>query len=212
MDRIARLLEGAAGLGVTLTAAQAGQLWEYVDLLLRWNSKINLTSIVGSEEILDLHLLDCLALAPMVQAGPVLDAGAGGGFPGIPLHLARPDLEVWLVDSVQKKVAFLKAVTAQLGLRKVQARAIRLEGTPAAEGLPIFAAAVSRAFRAPTDWLPLARQYVRPGGSIFCFLGQKEILSSPPPGLVEVSAKRFRLPRSGAMRSIVEYRVESLPG
>jgi 16S rRNA (guanine527-N7)-methyltransferase len=207
-DRSQRLVDGAAVLGVPLSPRQASQLWEYVDLLLRWNDTINLTSIVDEEAVLDLHLLDSLALSPLVRSGPILDAGAGGGLPGIPLHLARPELEVWLVDSVQKKVAFLKAATAQLGVQTVKARAIRLGGAREREGLPLFAAAVSRAFRAPADWLALARQYVRPGGQVFCFLGQKEGLSQSPAGLVEVSTRRFRLPRSGAMRAIVEYRVE----
>src|SRR5205814_1596661 len=80
--------------------------------------------------------LDSLAVVPVLPAGSLLDAGSGAGFPGIPAAIAKPELDVALVDSVQKKVAFLKSALAELRLPRVRACAVRLEGNPSKEGLP----------------------------------------------------------------------------
>src|SRR5260370_16782892 len=95
-------------MGISLSPAQLKLLGRHVDLLLRWNKSINLTSITDPEEVVEKHVLDSLALVPVLPSGSLLDAGSGGGFPGIPGAIARPDLEAVLVDSVQKKFAFLK--------------------------------------------------------------------------------------------------------
>src|SRR5207245_5909866 len=107
---------------------QIAQLARHVDLLLKWNRAINLTAITEPAEVIEKHVLDSLALAPLVPAGTLLDAGTGAGFPGLPIRIARPDVEVMLVDSVQKKVAFLKSVLAELRIGGVRAIAVRLQG------------------------------------------------------------------------------------
>src|SRR5260370_2921549 len=163
-------------MGISLSPAQLKLLGRHVDLLLRWNKSINLTSITDPEEVVEKHVLDSLALVPVLPSGSLLDAGTGAGFPGIPAAIARPDLEVVLVDSVQKKVAFLKNVLAELRLPKVKAVAVRLQGDPAQEQLPRVHAAVSRAHPAPREWLTLALQYVLPGGVAIWMLGPTEEL------------------------------------
>src|ERR1700694_1707471 len=127
-----------------LDAEQLKLLGRHVDLLLKWNKSINLTAITDPEEVLEKHVLDSLALVGVLPSGSLLDAGTGAGFPGIPAAIARPDLEVVLVDSVQKKVAFLKSVLAELRLPKVKAVAVRLEGNPSREELPRVHAALAR--------------------------------------------------------------------
>lgn len=201
------LVEGAAALGVRLDPGQVALLEQHVALLLKWNKSINLTALVDPAEVAERHVVDSLAAAPLLAPGLVLDAGAGGGFPGIPLRIARPDLDVWMVDSVGKKVAFLKAAQAALGLPGLQSKSVRLEGQPEKEGLPRVRTAISRAFAAPVDWLTLAQAYLLPGGSAFCLLGQRDEAPERQGRLLREREVSYRLPFSGAQRKLVEYRL-----
>ena len=198
---------GAATVGVTLAPAQVGLLERHVALLLKWNRTINLTAIDDPAEVVEKHVVDSLAAAPLLPPGLLLDAGAGGGFPGVPLRIARADLDVWMVDSVQKKVAFLKSLQASLALPGLHSKAVRLSGKPEQEGLPRVRAAISRAFAAPADWLELAEPYLLEGGRAFCLLGARDNAPARSGRLVREREVVYRLPRSGAQRKIVEYRL-----
>ena len=205
-----RLLEeGAAAIGLRLDREQVSLLSRHVDLLLRWNKSINLTSITDPAEVVEKHVIDSLALAPLVPAGTLLDAGTGAGFPGLPLRIARPDLEVVLVDSVQKKIAFLKSVLAELRLQGARAVAVRLQGDPAGEHLPRVRAAVSRAVAGPGTWLALAEDYVLPGGVAFCMLGPSDPVPEKQGDLVLQRELGYRLPFSRAERRIAIFRRKS---
>jgi len=198
--------QGAAVMGLRLSAEQLKLLGRHVDLLLKWNKSINLTAITDPAEIAEKHVLDSLALAPVLPQGSLLDAGSGGGFPGIPVAIARPDLEVVLVDSVQKKVAFLKNALAELRLPRVKAVAVRLEGNPSREDLPRVHAAVARATAAPDEWLALAEHYVLPGGVAICMLGPAD---EAPERIGELTLQQelgYQLPVSGAQRRLAIYR------
>jgi 16S rRNA (guanine527-N7)-methyltransferase len=204
--RLKKIEEAAAQMGIRLDAEQLKLLGRHVDLLLKWNKSINLTSITDPDEVLEKHVLDSLAVVPVLPAGSLLDAGSGGGFPGIPVAIARPELEVALVDSVQKKVAFLKNALAELRLPKVKAYAVRLQGNPSREELPRVHAAVSRAFASPEEWLRLAQQYVLPGGVAICMLGPADEI---PPHLEDMALQqelRYALPYSGAQRRLAIYK------
>ena len=110
---------------------------------------MNLTAITDPAELAEKHLVDSLALLPEVRgAATLLDMGSGAGLPGIPLAIALPSLEVTCCDTVAKKVAFVKAVAAELDLR-VRGVAARAEGKPEREGLPLAEVVVSRAFAEP---------------------------------------------------------------
>jgi len=205
-----RLLEeGAAAIGLRLDREQLGLLSRHVDLLLRWNRSINLTSITDPAEVVEKHVIDSLALAPLVPAGTLLDAGTGAGFPGVPLRIARPDLEVVLVDSVQKKVAFLKSVLAELRLPGARAVAVRLQGDPAGEHLPRVHSAVSRAVAEPRAWLALAEPYVLPRGLAFCMLGPSDPVPEKHGDLVLQRELGYRLPFSRAERRLAIFQRES---
>jgi 16S rRNA (guanine527-N7)-methyltransferase len=205
-----RLLEeGAAAIGLRLDREQLALLSRHVDLLLRWNRSINLTSITDPAEVVEKHVIDSLALAPLVPAGTLLDAGTGAGFPGLPLRIARPDLEVVLVDSVQKKVAFLKTVLAELRLPGVRAVAVRLQGHPAGEHLPRVHSAVSRAVAEPRAWLALAEPYVLPGGLAFCMLGPSDPVPEKQGDLVLQRELGYRLPFSRAERRLAVFQRKS---
>ena len=206
------LVEGAAAVGVPLDPGQVALLEQHVALQLKWNKSINLTALVDPVEVAERHVVDSLAAAPLLAPGLLLDAGAGGGFPGIPLRVARGDLDVWMVDSVGKKVAFLKVAQVALGLKGLQSKAVRLEGKPEKEGLPLVRTAISRAFAAPADWLKLAEPYLLPGGSVWCLLGQKDEAPEQQGRLRREREVIYRLPFSGAQRKLVEYRQEFAVG
>ena len=100
------LRRGAAQLGVELSEQAGRRMLAFGEELLRWNRKVNLTAITEPREVLDKHFLDSLAILPEVRgARTLLDLGAGAGFPGIPLKVVLPELEVLLVEAVAKKVA-----------------------------------------------------------------------------------------------------------
>ena len=200
-----KIEEGAAGMGLRLGPEQLKLLGRHVDLLLKWNKSINLTAITDPDEVVEKHVLDSLAVVAVLPSGSLLDAGTGAGFPGIPAGIARPDLEVTLVDSVQKKVAFLKNALAELRLPKVKAVAVRLQGDPAQEELQRVHAAVARAFAAPLVWLKLAEQYVLPAGVAICMLGPSEEVPDQVGGLKLQKTLGYQLPYSKAQRRLAIY-------
>ncbi len=205
-EHLKAIERGAAAMGLRLSGEQLKMLGRHVDLLLKWNKSINLTAITDPAEVAEKHVLDSLALVPILPQGSLLDAGSGAGFPGIPVAIARPDLEVVLVDSAQKKVAFLKNAIAELRLPGVKAKAVRLEGNPSREDLPRVHAAVARAYAAPAEWLALAEHYVLPGGVAVCMLGPSDQL---PERVGELSLQQelgYQLPVSGAQRRLAIYR------
>ena len=136
--------------------------------------------------------------------------GSGAGLPGIPLAIALPALSVTCCDSVAKKVAFVKAVSAELELR-VRGVAARAAGEPEREGLPRAEVVVSRAFAEPGAWLPLAARYLAPGGRVLATLGREadeEALrrAGAAAGLALVAVRRFELPGSGSRRAVATFR------
>ena len=197
-EQLKRIDRGAAQMGVRLSPEQLKQLGRHVDLLLKWNKSINLTSITDPDEVGEKHVLDSLAVVPVLPSGSLLDAGSGGGFPGIPAAIARPELDVVLVDSVQKK--------AELRLPKVKAYAVRLEGNPSKEDLPRVHAAVARAYASPTAWLQLAQHYVLPGGAAICMLGPEATVPDRVGDLALQQELAYALPFSQAQRRLAIYK------
>ncbi len=206
------LIRGARGLGVALEAGAATLLGRFTGELLRWNQKVNLTAITRPDEVLEKHLLDSLALVPEVTAArSLLDLGAGAGFPGLPLAVALPRLEVTLVDAAAKKVGFLKHVVAQLGLApRVRAVHARAEGRPDQEGLSRSEVVVSRALAEPARWLALAAEYLAPGGRALVMtarpLGPDESARlAAATGLKLAAERSYTLPFSRAPRAVAVF-------
>ena len=189
------------------------RLYRLMGELLKWNAKVNLTAITAPEEVLEKHFLDSLAVLPEVEgAASVLDVGAGAGFPGLPLKIARASLAVTMVDAVGKKVGYLKAVstTPGLGLAGTKAVHTRAEGKPEAEGLPRAERVLARAFMDLPDWLDLAPAYLAPGGRVVAMLGKavtdaELAAQAEKRGLTVVSARAYRLPFSGAERQVASF-------
>lgn len=204
------LQQGARALGLALQDDASEKLERYADRLLAWNRKVNLTAITDPEELAEKHLVDSLALVPdATGAATLLDVGSGAGLPGIPLAIALPSLDVTCCDSVAKKVAFVKAVAAELGLR-VRGVSARAGGEPEIEGLPRAEVVVSRALADPERWLPLASRYLAPGGKVLVTLGREADeaglrRAGAAAGLTLAGLRRFALPRSGAKRAVATF-------
>ena len=122
------LIEKAKTMGWKIAPAQAEQFQTYMELLLEWNEKMNLTAITDPDEVVEKHFLDSLTLLTwdkLKQGAKVIDVGTGAGFPGIPLKIMRPDIDLTLLDGTQKRLNFLGEVCTALKLsaRRVHKRA-----------------------------------------------------------------------------------------
>jgi len=153
------LADGLAELGIALPEAGLRQLLAFRDLLLKWNRTYNLTALRDPDQAISHHLLDSLAILPQVGDGPLLDVGSGGGLPGIPLAIARPDLAVSMVDTVQKKATFLQQASIELGLKNVTVHHARVE-----EMQGQYAQISARAFADLGLFVSLTRHLLAPGG------------------------------------------------
>jgi len=123
-DQLFSLLkDSSAEIGVQLEADQVRQFMVYLEQLQVWNQSVNLTSITADEEIIIKHFVDSLAAlkAEMISPGArLLDVGTGAGFPGLPLRIARQDLNVTLIEPAQKKISFLHFIVGLLRLERVK--------------------------------------------------------------------------------------------
>ncbi|MEW6591439.1 MAG: 16S rRNA (guanine(527)-N(7))-methyltransferase RsmG, partial [Pseudomonadota bacterium] len=156
-----QLKAGIAALGLALPDGAAAKLLAYLALLDKWNRVYNLTAVRDAERMVSHHLLDSLAAVPFFKGEKVLDVGSGGGLPGIPLAIARPDLQVTLIDSIAKKTAFLLQAKAELGLSNLNVVTSRVEDYKPATGFDVI---TSRAFSDLREFVTLTRHLLNPGG------------------------------------------------
>jgi 16S rRNA (guanine527-N7)-methyltransferase len=167
------LERGLQTMGLALSASVGEQLLRYTQLLAKWNQTYNLTAGRDPLEMVSHHLLDSLAVLPHLDfvraGGRIADVGSGGGLPGIPLALARPDWHVALVESNQKKAAFLQQAKIELDLSNVEIRAQRVEAWHPAER---FTVAISRAFAELADFVAACKHLLVSGGVIVAMKGK----------------------------------------
>ncbi len=213
MDPLLRetLEGGAKNLGLSLSPGSVQLMERFAERLLVWNRKVNLTAITAPVEVAEKHLLDSLVLLRSLGAArTVLDVGSGAGLPGVVLACARPELSVVCCDSVAKKIAFVKAVSVELGLSGVRGVVARAAGAPEAEGLPRSEVVVSRALADPAVWVPLGAAYLAPGGSLLALLGKADddgrlVAIGEAAGLTLASVERYELPVSRSSRAVARW-------
>ena len=155
-----------------LSPDQLEQFETYYAMLADWNTRVNLTAITAPEDVAKKHFLDSLAAAPYLMTGAsVVDVGTGAGFPGLPLLILRPDLQVTLIDSLQKRLVFLEAVLKALGLKAtlVHARAEDAGQNPLYRER--FDAALTRAVSALPVLCELTLPLVKIGGASIAYKG-----------------------------------------
>lgn len=163
--------------GASVSTAVVAQLGDFLGRMLAMNEQMNLTAIKEPEAAWERHILDALTLLPLLadvpEAGRLVDIGAGGGVPGLPLAIARPDLRITLVEATQKKAAFLSAVSTAMGLSNVSVRAERAEQLAGGELRGTFDVVTARAVSRLITLAPLTLPFARPGGLVLLIKGRR---------------------------------------
>ncbi|HEY9545392.1 MAG TPA: 16S rRNA (guanine(527)-N(7))-methyltransferase RsmG [Solimonas sp.] len=184
------------------------QLLRYLDEMARWNTAYNLTAIRKAGDMVIRHLLDSLALLPILQALPgypelrLLDVGAGAGLPGIPLAIAAPQLAVTVLDSNGKKARFMRHAQRTLALANVEVAELRVEAfVPAAP----YAVIVSRAFAALADFVDATQPLLADGGVWVAMKGKLDPaeLAAVPVAVDIRETRRLQVPGLGEERHAV---------
>lgn len=194
LNKLSRLLDEA---GISLTDHQKNQLVAYVELLHKWNKAYNLTSVRDPNEMLIRHILDSIVVAPHLQGERFIDVGTGPGLPGIPLSIVLPDAHFTLLDSLGKRVRFLRQVQHELHLTNVTPVQSRVEDFPAE---PPFDGVISRAFASLNDMVSWCHHLPGAQGKFYALKGlipNDEIAT---------------LPAAFSVESIVELTVPHLEG
>ncbi|WP_033933036.1 16S rRNA (guanine(527)-N(7))-methyltransferase RsmG [Vibrio cholerae] len=152
---------------LTVTEQQREQLVGYVQLLDKWNKAYNLTSVRDPMEMLVKHILDSLVVSPYLVGERFIDVGTGPGLPGIPLAIMHPDKEFVLLDSLGKRIRFLKQVIHDLKINNVLPVQSRVEEFDPESG---FDGVLSRAFASMTDMVNWCQHLPKPNGGVFLAL------------------------------------------
>ena len=170
------LFEGAKAFGVYLDEKALKAFDIYLKELLKWNQKINLTAIRSEKGIILKHFLDSLSVNPYLpKRAYVLDIGSGAGFPGIPLKIIQPILQMTLIDSVRKKVDFQRHIVRMLGLRGTEALHGRAQDSEIVQSLGgRFDITLSRAFSDLRTFLVLSFPFLKGGGTAIAMKGEPD--------------------------------------
>ena len=197
-----RLEIGAAELGLALGRGERSKLLQYLALLEKWNRAYNLTAIRDAGRMVSGHLLDCLSVVPYLTGTRMLDAGSGAGFPGIPVAVAKPDIQVVLLDSNQKKTAFLRQAVADLQLKNATVVCERVEAWRTGEKFDFI---ISRAFAEIAEFVALTEHLLAPGGVFAAMKGVYpfEEIERMPPNLRVRQSHALAVPGLEAERHLV---------
>ncbi|EAT1195858.1 16S rRNA (guanine(527)-N(7))-methyltransferase RsmG [Salmonella enterica] len=199
LNKLSRLLDEA---GISLTDHQKTLLVAYVDMLHKWNKAYNLTSVRDPAEMVVRHILDSIVVAPYLQGQRFIDVGTGPGLPGIPLAIVLPDAHFTLLDSLGKRVRFLRQVQHELRLENITPVQSRVEAYPSE---PPFDGVISRAFASLNDMVSWCHHLPGEKGRFYALKGQlpeDEIASLPDEFSVE-SVEKLRVPQLEGKRHLV---------
>jgi len=195
MSLDAALDRGLAALQLPLSTKQREQLLAYVRLLDKWNQIYNLTAVRNIDAMLTQHVLDSLAVLPYLEGGTILDVGSGGGLPGIPLAIARPEASVTLLDSNHKKSTFLKQAVIELAVSNGTVVCERAESWRPER---LFDVVISRAFSELSEFAALAGHLCAPDGVLAAMKG------------VHPYEEIAQLPRTFRVSKVIPIRVPGL--
>lgn len=212
-----KMSQKAKQMGIEIQPKKMQQFYEYMNLLLQWNEKINLTAIVEKEEIMTKHFMDSLTILRYVKPSEkVLDIGTGAGFPGIPLGIMKTETSITLLDSLQKRILFLQDVIQKIDLYNVipiHARAEEMILHP--NKRQAFDLVVSRAVASLPVLLEYMLPYVKINGCAICMKGpeiEKEMQEAQR-ALKELGGKiekvdNMMLPQTDIQRNLIIIRKE----
>ena len=206
LNKLSRLLDEA---GISLTDHQKTQLVAYVEMLHKWNKAYNLTSVRDPDEMLVRHILDSIVAAPYLQGERFIDVGTGPGLPGVPLSIVLPDAHFTLLDSLGKRVRFLRQVQHELKLTNISPVQSRVEDFPAE---PSFDGVISRAFASLTDMVNWCHHLPGQNGRFYALKGlipSDEIALLPPELSVE-SVVELTVPHLEGERHLVVVKLNKI--
>ena len=200
-----QLQSGLHAMNLDLTMPQQLLLLEYVALLKKWNSTYNLTALRDENTMISHHLLDSLTLLPYVaNAQTLMDVGSGGGMPGIPTAICRPDLHITLLDSNTKKTTFLQQAVIELGLKNVTVASGRVEAMHDKK----VDVVTSRAFAELHDFIALTKHLLNENGYWAAMKGvyPYEELENVPQNIEVYQIDKLNVPTLNAERHMVLMR------
>lgn len=164
----AKLQLGLQEMGLQIAEPAQQKLLDYLALVHKWNKVHNLTAVRDPADMVTLHLLDSLAVLPYIKARRLLDVGSGAGLPGIPLAICLPQLQVTVLDSIEKKASFMRQAKAELGLANLEVVSGRVEQyQPAA----LYDVIISRAFSDLQLFTKLTQHLGAPSGQWLAMKG-----------------------------------------
>lgn len=205
MDNRQKLQNGLSAMNIELSTGQQLLLLEYVALLRKWNSTYNLTALRNESVMISHHVLDSLTLLPYVRnAKTLMDVGSGGGMPGIPTAICRPDLNITLLDANTKKTSFLQQAVIELGLNNVTVASGRVE-TMHDKKVDVV---TSRAFAELADFISLTKHLLNGQGYWAAMKGvyPYEELEHIPAGVRVEQVDKLFVPMLDAERHMVIMR------
>ena len=201
-------------IGINLKQIDLEKFYNYMNLLLEWNEKINLTAITEPQEIILKHFIDSLTIEKYIRKGiKLIDVGTGAGFPGIPLNIAGNDINITLLDSLNKRITFLEDVIKKLQLKNINAIHSRVEDFASnKKNREIFDIATSRAVAPLNVLLEYLLPLVKVNGICICMKGSnKEEIEIANNALKVLGGKieqidEITLPDSDIKRNIIIVR------
>lgn len=199
---------GLAQAGLVLSAQQQQQLLDYVRLLHKWNKAYNLTSVRHPDDMVVKHILDSLVVSPHLKGQQFIDVGTGPGLPGIPLAIANPDKQFTLLDSLGKRIRFIRQVLHELGLTNVTPVQSRVEDFTPEHG---FDAVLSRAFASMSDMVSWCHHLPHAQGSFYALKGQvdQQEIDALPTDCSVTDIKALKVPGLEGARHLVILRAKS---
>lgn len=206
------MIEYGKEIDIMFTEEQLKQFYQYMNLLIEWNEKINLTAIVEPKEIILKHFIDSLTITKYIGKNQsVIDIGTGAGFPGIPLKIVRKDLKITLLDSLNKRIHFLDEVIKELALENIDTVHARIEEYAKNKNYrETYNIATSRAVANLTTLSEYMLPMVRINGMAICMKGSEisEEISKSKNSIKllggEISKiEEFALPKSDYKRNLI---------
>ena len=197
------LCQGLDELGLSLSEEVMEQIFAHLQIMQKWNQRLNLTAVTQTEDMINYHVLDSLVIEPFIKGSRVLDIGTGGGFPGIPLALANPDRQYTLLDSRGKRIEFLRFVKGKLGLDQVELVNNRVENY---QPLEKFDTLVTRAFSSVGQLLQLTSHLSGPGTRVLAMKGrypESELEQLPELTKSRMTIEKLNVPGLGQDRHLI---------
>lgn len=187
---------------ITLSENELEKFYDFMINLIEWNGKINLTAIKNEKDIIVKHFIDSIIINKYIDGNKLLDIGSGAGFPGIPLKIINEDMEMILIDSVNKKVNFMNDSIEKLLLK--DAKAIHVRAEELAHELEYrekFDVVTSRAVANMSTLVEYMLPFVKVGGKCLCLKG--------PNSLEEIEKSKSAIKKlGGKIEKVIEYKIE----